>query len=116
MEKIRDVFLALSDTTRLRALALMAAEGEVCVCELVEALGEVQPKISRHLAVLRDAGIVTVRKDARWIHHTIAPDLEKWAKDAVKAAVAGTSAQPIHRSDRARLAAMGGRPPRDKVA
>lgn len=116
MENIREVFLALSDTTRLRALALMAEEGEVCVCELVEALGEVQPKISRHLAVLRDAGIVTVRKDARWIHHMIAQDLEKWAKDAIKAAVAGISAQPIHRSDRARLDAMVGRPPRDKVA
>ena len=73
MEKVRETFLALSDPTRLRALALMAEEGEVCVCELVAALGEVQPKISRHLAVLRDAGIVTVRKDARWIHYTIAP-------------------------------------------
>jgi len=116
MEKIRETFLALSDPTRVRALALMAQEGEVCVCELVTALGEVQPKISRHLAVLRDAGIVTVRKDARWVHHTIAPDLEKWAKDAVKAAVAGISAEPIHQKDCTRLKKMTGRPPRDKVA
>ena len=94
----------------------MAEEGEVCVCELVAALGEVQPKISRHLAVLRDAGIVTVRKDARWIHYTIAPDLEDWARDAVRAAVAGIVARPVHRSDRARLETMEGRPPRDTIA
>lgn len=116
MEKLRGIFTALSDTTRLRALALMMEEGEVCVCELVAALDEVQPKISRHLAFLRDAGIVTSRKDARWIHHAIAPDLEKWVRDAVKAAVAGISVQPIHQADRARLAAMTERPPRDKVA
>jgi ArsR family transcriptional regulator, arsenate/arsenite/antimonite-responsive transcriptional repressor len=115
MEKIRETLLALSDTTRLRALALMAEEGEVCVCELVAALGEVQPKISRHLAVLRDAGIVTTRKDARWIHHTIAPDLDTWARDAVTAAVAGVSAEPIHQRDRTRLKKMTGRPPRDKA-
>ena len=116
MEKIRDTLLALSDPTRLRALALMAEEGEVCVCELVTALGEVQPKISRHLAVLRDAGLVTTRKDARWIHHAVAPDLDRWAKDAVKAAVAGISAGPIHQKDRTRLKKMTGRPPRNKVA
>jgi ArsR family transcriptional regulator len=116
MEKFRETFLALSDSTRLRALALMAEEGEICVCELVSALGEVQPKISRHLAVLRDAGVVGIRRDAQWVHYAIEPKLEKWAKDAVTAAVAGISSEPIHRTDRARLKKMTGRPPRNKVA
>ena len=55
-------FQLLSDDTRLRSLMLMQQGGELCVCELVHALGEIQPKISRHLAALRDAGVVVDRR------------------------------------------------------
>jgi len=55
----RQFFQLLSDETRLRCLLLLQKEGELCVCELVYALDIIQPKISRHLAALRDAGIVT---------------------------------------------------------
>jgi ArsR family transcriptional regulator len=64
------LFQALADRTRLRLLNLMA-EGELCVCYFVEILGEPQPKISRHLAYLRDAGIVDGRRDGKWIHYAI---------------------------------------------
>src|SRR5512141_1139481 len=70
------VFAALADRTRLRLLNLMS-RGEVCVCFFVEVLDEPQPKISRHLAYLRHAGLVQARRDGKWIHYGIAEDLPK---------------------------------------
>ena len=58
------LFEALADRTRLRLLHLMTA-GEICVCYFVEVLGESQPKISRHLAYLRRAGVVAARRDGK---------------------------------------------------
>jgi ArsR family transcriptional regulator len=63
-------FAALADRTRLRLLNLMRGR-EVCVCYFVEILGESQPKISRHLAYLRKAGIVRVRREGKWMHYRI---------------------------------------------
>ena len=65
-------FRAFSDATRLRILNLLRG-GEVCVCDLVEALGVSQPKVSRHLAYLRKAGLVRARKDGLWSHYSLAP-------------------------------------------
>ena len=84
-------FVALSDKTRLRLLNLMN-DDEVCVCYFVEILGEGQPKISRHLAYLRRAGIVAARREGKWMHYRIVPpsnphakrildDLRSWLKD-----------------------------------
>jgi ArsR family transcriptional regulator len=64
------LFAALADPTRLRLLNLMDGR-EVCVCYLVEILGQGQPKISRHLAYLRRAGIVEARRDGKWMHYRI---------------------------------------------
>jgi ArsR family transcriptional regulator len=64
------LFKALADRTRLRLLNLMAA-GEVCVCFFVEVLGTNQPKISRHLAYLRRAGVVATRREGKWMHYSI---------------------------------------------
>jgi ArsR family transcriptional regulator, arsenate/arsenite/antimonite-responsive transcriptional repressor len=63
-------FQALGDNTRLRLLNLMSDQ-EVCVCYFVEILGGPQPKISRHLAYLRSAGIVSARREAKWMHYRI---------------------------------------------
>ncbi|HET7286009.1 MAG TPA: metalloregulator ArsR/SmtB family transcription factor [Pyrinomonadaceae bacterium] len=63
-------FRALADRTRLRLLNLMGTE-EVCVCFFVEILKTNQPKISRHLAYLRRAGIVGVRRDGQWMHYRV---------------------------------------------
>jgi ArsR family transcriptional regulator len=63
-------FQALGDNTRLRLLNLMG-EQEICVCFFVEILGQGQPKISRHLAYLRRAGIVEARRDGKWMHYRI---------------------------------------------
>ena len=74
-------FQALADTTRLRCLILMVAEGEVCVCEMAHALGEIQPKVSRHLAALRTAGFVLDRREARWIYYRLHPELPDWMRE-----------------------------------
>src|SRR5687767_2365607 len=63
-------FMALADKTRLRLLNLMRDE-EVCVCFFGEVLGDSQPKISRHLAYLRNAGLVEARRDGKWMHYSI---------------------------------------------
>jgi len=68
-----DVFRAFADPTRLRILNLLA-EREVCVCDLCTVLDEIQPKISRHLAYLRRAGLVEVRQDGKWKHYRVARD------------------------------------------
>ena len=73
-------FAALADNTRLRLLNLMQ-DTEVCVCFFVEVIGTNQPKISRHLAYLRKAGIVVARRDGIWAHYRIvAPKNEHAAK------------------------------------
>jgi len=64
------LFAALADSTRLRLLNLMAGR-EVCVCYFVEILRQGQPKISRHLAYLRNAGIVAARREGKWMHYRI---------------------------------------------
>jgi len=64
------LFAALSDRTRLRLLNLMDGR-EVCVCYFVEILGQSQPKISRHLAYLRRAGVVVARREGKWVHYKI---------------------------------------------
>ncbi len=66
-----DLFRAFADPTRLRILNLLL-EGEVCVCDLCSVLDEIQPKISRHLAYLRRAELVTVRTDGKWKYYAIA--------------------------------------------
>jgi ArsR family transcriptional regulator len=70
-------FKALADRTRLRLLNLMRTD-EVCVCFFVEILKTNQPKISRHLAYLRRAGIVGARRQGQWMHYRIVepPDVE----------------------------------------
>jgi ArsR family transcriptional regulator len=65
------LFQALADRTRLRLLNLLA-QGEICVCYFVEIFDEPQPKISRHLAYLRRAGLVETRRDGKWMHYRLA--------------------------------------------
>jgi ArsR family transcriptional regulator len=64
------LFAALADPTRLRLLNLMNGR-EVCVCYFVEVLKQSQPKISRHLAYLRRVGIVSARREGKWMHYSI---------------------------------------------
>ncbi|MBX7053314.1 MAG: metalloregulator ArsR/SmtB family transcription factor [Pyrinomonadaceae bacterium] len=74
--ELEKLFLALSDQTRLRLLSLMSG-GEVSVGYLADTLGESQPKISRHLAYLRGTGLVSTRRDGKWIFYGIDDSLDR---------------------------------------
>jgi len=103
-------FQLLSDETRLRCLLLMQQQGELCVCELVHALGVIQPKVSRHLAMLRDAGIVDDRRQGQWIYYQLNPDLPNWARQVLEATTHETAKQEPFIHDLATLADMPNRP------
>jgi ArsR family transcriptional regulator len=76
-------FRALADRTRLRLLNLMGTD-EVCVCFFVEILRTNQPKVSRHLAYLRRAGIVAVRRQGTWMHYRIVEPADQDAARVLK--------------------------------
>jgi ArsR family transcriptional regulator len=67
-----DLFGAFANPIRLRILNLLQEQKEICVCDLGEVLGEAQPKVSRHLAVLLEAGLVEVRRDQKWKFYSLA--------------------------------------------
>lgn len=107
------VFKSLSDELRLVCLMLIQYEGELCVCELMEALEDQQPKVSRHLALLKKSGLLIDRRLGQWIFYRINPDLPSWAK----AILAQTCDANIERYSEniKRLNAMGDRPARSKA-
>ncbi|MEJ2384468.1 MAG: metalloregulator ArsR/SmtB family transcription factor [Xanthomonadales bacterium] len=110
------LFGALSDSTRLRAIMLIQSEGELCVCELTHALEESQPKISRHLATLRDAGIVTARRSGTWMHYRVNPELPAWARRSLERVYPQLHGLERFAGDRARLRAMAERPGEPRCA
>ena len=70
MKELLNIFKAFSDETRLRILKLLE-HGELCVCDLVAALDMVQPKVSFHLAILKEGGLISDRKDGKWTHYKL---------------------------------------------
>ena len=104
------LFSVLSDLTRLRALVLIAEEGEVCVCELTVALDEPQPKISRHLALMREAGVVEARREGTWMHYRLAPTLPEWGVEFIELAQKRLVSSSPFEEDRERLRDMNNRP------
>jgi len=103
-------FKALCDPTRLRMLVLLSREGELCVCELAHALDEIQPKISRHLAQLRETAAVTDRRQGQWIYYRLNPDLPDWARTVLTATAEGIMAQSPYKEDSQSLLDMPNRP------
>jgi ArsR family transcriptional regulator len=96
------LFAALADRTRLRLLNLMHGR-EVCVCYFVEILRQSQPKISRHLAYLRNAGIVSARRDGKWMHYSIERPADAGAAAILDATLMSFAADREMQSDLARL-------------
>lgn len=80
------LFKSLSDETRLSLVLLLREKGELCVCELTSVLKETQPKISRHLALLRENGLLTDRRDGKWIHYRLSPHMPAWAAAVIEQA------------------------------
>ncbi len=95
-------FQALGDSTRLRLLNLMGDQ-EVCVCYFVEILGGPQPKISRHLAYLRSAGIVEARREGKWMHYRIVMPPHIGATQVLRQTLDWLKDEKQMQADRARL-------------
>lgn len=80
------LFKNLSDDTRLSLALLLREKGELCVCELSSILNEPQPKISRHLALLRESGLLIDRREGKWIHYCLSPHMPAWAAAVIEQA------------------------------
>ena len=96
------LFKALADRTRLRLLNLMGAD-EVCVCFFVEVLNVSQPKISRHLAYLRRAGVVEARREGKWMHYRVVEPADEGARRVLAEARAWLAGDRELQRDRERL-------------
>jgi ArsR family transcriptional regulator, arsenate/arsenite/antimonite-responsive transcriptional repressor len=99
---MESLFKALADTTRLRILGLLLA-GEVCVCHIHESLRVPQPRVSRHLAYLRRAGLVDARRDGIWVHYRLATLADPVLATVQRAATHALGHLDIVRRDAARL-------------
>lgn len=103
MKPFAEAFQSLADETRLRILRLLADGGKpLCVCELVDALEVPQHNVSRHLAVLRRAGLLTERKEGRWVYYGLAQKPSAFLRHLLIAAKAVSD--PALERDRRELA------------
>ena len=103
-------FKCLSDDTRLLSVLMIHREGELCVCELMAALDDSQPKISRHLAQLRACGVLSDRRDRQWVYYAMHPGLPDWALGILDTTSRAQDAELTARQQR--LDAMQCRPTR----
>jgi ArsR family transcriptional regulator len=100
--RIAFLFKALADQTRLRLINLIG-DDEVCVCFFVEVLQINQPKISRHLAYLRRAGVVSARREGKWIHYRLVEPPDPHAANIFREVRAALPNDPAMKNDRAQL-------------
>lgn len=91
------LFHALSDATRREILAHLIQSGECCVCHLYETLDMSQPKVSRHLAVLREANLVQNRREGLWVHYRLNADLPGWARAVLEGMAQGLKPDSVKR-------------------
>lgn len=104
------LFRMLADSTRQRILMLLQENGELCVCELTHALDLSQPKISRHLAHLREAALLLAQRNGQWMYYRINPELPGWAQAILQQALAGNAGAEPYDRDQQTLKAMPNRP------
>lgn len=103
-----ELFKNLSDSTRLQSLLFIHQEKELCVCELMVALELSQPKVSRHLALLREAGLLETERRGQWIFYHVSRQLENWSLAIINEAYQQSDLTDLNK----RLAGMGNRPER----
>lgn len=103
--EMETMFMAFADRTRLRLLNLMA-DDEVCVNYFTEILGESQPKVSRHLAYLRNTGLVETRRHGKWIYYSIKWPESEGLVSVLNATLNALPDDPELRSDKLRLSSM----------
>ncbi|HDR2890824.1 TPA: metalloregulator ArsR/SmtB family transcription factor [Enterobacter asburiae] len=80
------LYKILSDETRLAIVLLLRESGELCVCDICGVTAESQPKISRHIAILREAGLLLDRREGKWVHYRLSPHMPAWAAETISTA------------------------------
>ena len=104
------LFRMLADPTRLRILMLLQREGVLCVCELTHALNLSQPKISRHLAHLRESGLLRAERQGQWMYYRTDPALPEWAENILQQTLIGNANAEPFLNDHHILGNMSNRP------
>lgn len=102
MDAPAEVFQRLADPTRLRLLNLLARTGDICVCELVDALGLPQYNVSRHLHILLQAGLVEDHRFGKWVYYRLAERLEPFQRTLLRAVFELGETRRDFREDEAR--------------
>ncbi len=107
-----ELFKSLADETRLKSVLLIKQKKELCVCELMTALNLSQPKVSRHLAQLKRAGLLSDRRHGQWVFYRISPELPGWCRNILwETSVTNRNYLEVELQ---RLSQMGDRPDRSK--
>lgn len=88
-------FKCLADETRLSIVLLVSAHRELCVCDLTEKLNLSQPKISRHLALLRASGLLADRRQGQWVYYRLHPELDAWCHSVLNTLLAAEHNQAL---------------------
>lgn len=101
-----ELFSLLSDETRLRCLILLLKGGELCVCEINQIIGGIQPKISRHLALLRTSGLVSDERRGQWVYYSLNQLLPDWAKRILESTLESLMKQEPYRSDMKKVCSL----------
>lgn len=101
-----ELFSLLSDDTRLRCLVLFQNNGELCVCEICQIIDTIQPKISRHLALMRNSGLVSDERRGQWVYYSLNPSLPRWILEIIESSVKNLINQNPFQSDLKKLKAL----------
>jgi ArsR family transcriptional regulator len=103
MEKVITIAKALSDSNRLRALMALR-KGELCVCHLIELLSLAPSTVSKHMSILKQAGLVKCRKDSRWVYYSLVNnEISPLIKDALNLILTNLDKDPVINTDKKRV-------------
>lgn len=101
-----ELFSLLSDETRLRCLVLLQKEGELCVCEISYIMESIQPKISRHLALMRKSGLVSDERRGQWVYYSLNKGLPEWAKRIIESTLKNLMTEEPYHSDVKKMSSL----------
>ncbi len=107
---MNEFFKVLADETRLRCLALIYENDELCVCELMHALDLPQSKISRHLSLIKLNKLIIDRREGQWVLYSPHPDISKFKKNIIKTTIEELTEEAPFKEDKNRLLKMENRP------
>ncbi len=100
------IISVLDNSTRLRCVLLLLTHKELCVCDLTHVIGGAQPNMSRALGQLREAGLVSDRREGQWVYYQISSELADWVYSLIKTVAIGAEEHEPYRSDKQALASM----------